>query len=94
MPKLGMQDIRKQQFVDAAITVICNEGLARASNAKIANVAGLSASLLPHYFAQQQLLLASILRTLFRGGKSAPLPQLTSFGPPYGRRPHLAASEL
>ena len=76
MPKLGMQDIRKQQFVDAAITVIGNEGLARASNAKIANVAGLSASLLPHYFAQRELLLASILRILLRGRQRALLSRL------------------
>ncbi len=66
MPKLGMRDTRQQQFIDAAITIIGAGGLRTASNARIAAQAGLSASLLPHYFPDRSLLLTAILRHLLR----------------------------
>jgi TetR/AcrR family transcriptional repressor of bet genes len=66
VPKLGMRDTRQQQFIDAAITIIGEGGLRTASNARIAAQAGLSASLLPHYFPDRSLLLTAILRHLLR----------------------------
>ncbi|MEL0023556.1 MAG: TetR family transcriptional regulator C-terminal domain-containing protein [Alphaproteobacteria bacterium] len=66
VPKLGMRDTRQQQFIDAAITIIGAGGLRTASNARIAAQAGLSASLLPHYFPDRSLLLNAILRYLLR----------------------------
>ncbi|MEL0076527.1 MAG: TetR family transcriptional regulator C-terminal domain-containing protein [Alphaproteobacteria bacterium] len=66
VPKLGMRDTRQQQFIDAAITIIGAGGLRTASNARIAAQAGLSASLLPHYFPDRSMLLTAILRHLLR----------------------------
>ena len=45
MPKTGIRGIRHQQFINAAISVILQDGLAGISNARIASVAGLSPSL-------------------------------------------------
>jgi AcrR family transcriptional regulator len=66
MPKKGMRGIRRQQFINAAISVILRDGLAGISNARIASVAGLSPSLLPHYFNDRTLLLDAILRQILR----------------------------
>jgi len=66
MPKIGMRDTREQQFIDAAMTVIGESGLHNASNARIARQAGLSASLLPHYFPDRPALLAGVFRQLLR----------------------------
>jgi AcrR family transcriptional regulator len=66
MPKTGMRGIRRQQFINAAISVILQDGLAGISNARIASVAGLSPSLLPHYFNDRTLLLDAILRQILR----------------------------
>jgi AcrR family transcriptional regulator len=66
MPKTGMRGIRRQQFINAAISVILQDGLASISNARIASVAGLSPSLLPHYFNDRTLLLDTILRQILR----------------------------
>lgn len=64
MPKRGMRDIRRQQFINAAIDVILQDGLIGVSNARVASVAGLSPSLLPHYFTDRTLLLNAILRQI------------------------------
>ena len=64
MPKTGMRDIRRQQFISAAIDVILQDGLIGVSNARVASVAGLSSSLLPHYFTDRTLLLNAILRQI------------------------------
>ena len=66
MPKTGMRDIRRQQLIDAAIDVIFQDGIAKMSNARVATVASLSPSLLPHYFADRTLLLDAILRQILR----------------------------
>ncbi len=66
MPKTGMRGIRRQQFINAATTVILQDGLAGVSNARVASVAGLSPSLLPHYFSDRTLLLDAILRQVLR----------------------------
>ena len=66
MPKTGMRGIRRQQFINAATTVILQDGLAGVSNARVASVAGLSPSLLPHYFSDRTLLLDAVLRQILR----------------------------
>ena len=66
MPKKGMRGIRRQQFINAAIKVILQYGLTGISNARIAMVAGLSPSLLPHYFPDRTLLLDAVLRQILR----------------------------
>ena len=66
MPKKGMRGIRRQQFINAAIKVILQDGLTGISNARIAMVAGLSPSLLPHYFPDRTLLLDAVLRQILR----------------------------
>ena len=66
MPKTGMRGFRRQPFIDAATTVILQDGLAGVSNARVASVAGLSPSLLPHYFSDRTLLLDAVLRQVLR----------------------------
>ena len=66
MPKIGMRNIRRQQFIDAAINVISQDGITGMSNARVAVLANLSPSLLPHYFTDKTFLLDAILRQVLR----------------------------
>ena len=80
-----MRDTREQQFIAAAISVIGADGLHNASNAKIAAAAGLSASLLPHYFPDKSLLLRGVLRFLLRQRRSHFLQLLAASPSPIDR---------
>ena len=64
MPKLGMGPIRRQQLVEAAITVIHQYGLANATVARIAKRAGVSSGIVHHYFADKDELLFATMRSL------------------------------
>ena len=64
MPKLGMAPIRRKQLVSAAISVIHEDGFARATVARIARRAGVSSGIVHHYFADKDDLLLSTMRSL------------------------------
>ena len=64
MPKLGMQDLRRRQLIDATFATVQRHGLADTTMQRIAREAGLSAGMIHHYFADKNALLAATMRTL------------------------------
>ncbi len=64
MPKLGMQDIRRRQLIDATFATVQRHGLADTTMQRIAREAGLSAGIIHHYFADKDALLAATMRAL------------------------------
>lgn len=68
MPKLGMQNIRKRELINATISVIHETGLAEPTLAAISDRAGLSSSsIVSHYFKNKQELLKETM-LVFVGG--------------------------
>jgi AcrR family transcriptional regulator len=61
----AVEPVRRAQIVDAAITVVAEEGYARASMARIAQRAGLSKGLLSYHFRNKDDLLEQAMRTTF-----------------------------
>ncbi len=64
MPKLGMAPIRRQQLVEAAISVIHEQGFNHATVARIARQAGVSSGMVHHYFKDKDELLFATMRHL------------------------------
>jgi TetR/AcrR family transcriptional regulator, transcriptional repressor of bet genes len=64
MPKLGMAPIRRKQLVEAAISVIHEQGFDRATVARIARRAGVSSGMVHHYFKDKDELLFATMRHL------------------------------
>ncbi|MCP4330355.1 MAG: transcriptional regulator BetI [Alphaproteobacteria bacterium] len=66
MPKVGIQDIRRQQFIDAAIAAIYKHGYTDLTVGQIAREAGLSAGNIHYYFGGKNELLEATMRWLLR----------------------------
>jgi len=64
MPKLGMEEIRRRQLIEATIASIHEVGLAESSLSRISARAGVSTGIVHHYFEDKAELLESTLRTL------------------------------
>jgi len=64
MPKVGMEPIRRQQLIDATITVIAQVGLQAATLQLISKEAGLSTGIVSHYFGGKQGLIQATVRYL------------------------------
>jgi TetR/AcrR family transcriptional repressor of bet genes len=64
MPKLGMAPIRRHQLINAAISVIHEEGFNHATVARIARRAGVSSGMVHHYFKDKDELLFATMRHL------------------------------
>src|SRR2546421_3407222 len=66
---------RREQIIDAAMSVFSQKGFTRATNKDIAREAGITPGLIYHYFENKEALLKAIIET------RSPL-QLVSFLPP------------
>ncbi|MDX7990140.1 transcriptional regulator BetI [Xenorhabdus littoralis] len=66
MPKIGMQSIRKQQLIDATLSVVNEVGMQDASIAQIARKAGVSNGIISHYFKDKNGLLEATMRYLLQ----------------------------
>jgi TetR/AcrR family transcriptional repressor of bet genes len=66
MPKVGMQPVRLRQIIDAAIETIYIDGVEASSIRQIGMRAGVSPSLITHYFGSRDQLHTEILRHLNR----------------------------
>ncbi len=66
MPKVGMEPVRQQQFIDATIRVIHAEGMRATTLSKVARQAGTSTGLVAHYFGEKTGLLEATFRHLAR----------------------------
>ncbi|MDX1694604.1 MAG: transcriptional regulator BetI [Ketobacteraceae bacterium] len=66
MPKLGMQEVRRRQLIEATIATIERHGFAETTIAGISQAAGLSSGIISHYFGGKNALLAASMRSLLR----------------------------
>ncbi|MCH6264666.1 MULTISPECIES: TetR/AcrR family transcriptional regulator [Neobacillus] len=66
MPKVGMEDIRKEQVIVAAKNCIISKGLSNLSMKDIAEEAGISTGIIYHYFKSKEDLLMQVLKVSFR----------------------------
>lgn len=64
MPKIGMEPIRRQQLIDATITVIAQVELQATTLQLISKEAGLSSGIVSHYFGGKQGLIEATVRYL------------------------------
>lgn len=64
MPKVGMEEIRRRQLIDATIATIHEEGFGAATIARISRRAGLSSGIVAHYFNDKAGLLEATWRSV------------------------------
>ncbi|APH71480.1 transcriptional regulator BetI [Aquibium oceanicum] len=64
MPKVGMQPVRRQALIDAAIAAIGERGSLDVTMSEIAGLAGVSSALAHHYFGAKSDLLEATMRHL------------------------------
>jgi TetR/AcrR family transcriptional regulator, transcriptional repressor of bet genes len=64
MPKIGMQPIRRQALIEAAIQTIHERGSLEVTVGQIAKRAGVSSALAHHYFGSKDSLILSTMRYL------------------------------
>jgi AcrR family transcriptional regulator len=72
----AVEAVRRAQIVDAAITVVAEEGYARASMARIAAQAGLSKGLLSYHFRSKDDLLEQAMRSTFAAITAAVIAEI------------------
>jgi TetR/AcrR family transcriptional repressor of bet genes len=66
MPKVGMQPIRRSQLIAATLEAVDQVGMADASIAYIARLAGVSNGIISHYFKDKNGLLEATMRHLMQ----------------------------
>lgn len=66
MPKVGMQPIRRSQLIAATLEAVDQVGMADASIAYIARLAGVSNGIISHYFNDKNGLLEATMRHLMQ----------------------------
>ena len=66
MPKVGMRKIRRSQLIRATMEVINDVGLLHASVAKIGQQAGISPSIINHYFDGKSGLVEATMRSILK----------------------------
>jgi transcriptional repressor BetI len=64
LPKVGMEEIRRRQLIEATIASIHDVGFSESSVSRIAAKAGVSAGIVHHYFEDKGDLLEATLRQL------------------------------
>lgn len=94
MPKLGMQDIRRRQLIDATIGTIEHHGFAETTIARISQAAGLSSGIISHYFGGKNALLEATMRSLLRELQTATTARLRRCHTPEQRIEAIVASNF
>src|SRR5690242_9171161 len=85
MPKLGMEEIRRRQLIEATIASIHEVGFAESSLSRISAKAGVSTGIVHHYFEDKAELLESTLRALGTHLRLAVVRRLTAAKTPTAR---------
>jgi transcriptional repressor BetI len=85
MPKLGMEEIRRRQLIEATIASIHEVGLAESSLSRISARAGVSTGIVHHYFEDKAELLESTLRQLGSSLRQAVVRRLNAADTPSER---------
>ena len=94
MPKLGMQEIRRRQLIEATIGTIERFGFAETTIARISQAAGLSSGIIGHYFGGKNALLAASMRSLLRELQSVTILRLRRAGSPTERIAAIVAANF
>lgn len=85
MPKIGMEEIRRRQLIDATIASIHEVGFADSSLSRIAAKAGVSTGIVHHYFEDKADLLEATLRRLGNNLHEAVVTRLSAARSPVDR---------
>jgi transcriptional repressor BetI len=85
MPKLGMEELRRRQLIEATIASIHEVGLAESSLSRISARAGVSTGIVHHYFEDKAELLESTLRQLGTSLRQSVVRRLTAARTPAER---------
>ena len=94
MPKLGMQEIRRQQLIEATIATIERYGFAETTIARISQAAGLSSGIISHYFGGKTALLEATMRSLLRELQSVTIVRLRQARTPSERIAAIVAANF
>jgi transcriptional repressor BetI len=94
MPKLGMQPIRQKQIIAAAIQTIHDVGIEQSSIREIGSRAGISPSLITHYFGSREELYTLVLRHLNRELSQATAGKLRAAQTPMERLFAIASAQF
>ncbi|MGO1120800.1 transcriptional regulator BetI [Rhodovibrionaceae bacterium A322] len=94
MPKVGMEEIRRRQLIEATIDTIHEAGFAKASVMAISRRAGLSAGLVAHYFKDKDGLLEATLRHISNDLSQDFITRLRKAQSPRARLEAIIASNL
>ncbi len=85
MPKIGMEAVRRQALIDAAISAIGERGSLDVTMSDIAGRAGVSSALAHHYFGAKGDLLEATMRHILRELARDAREALAAGGTPRGR---------
>lgn len=85
MPKVGMEQLRRRQLIDATIASIHEEGLSNTTIQRISRRAGLSSGIVAHYFQDKAGLLEATMRSLSEDLRRAVVPRLRAARTPEER---------
>jgi len=85
VPKIGMEEIRRRQLIDATIASIHEVGFADSSLSRISARAGVSTGIVHHYFEDKADLLEATLRQLGNNLHEAVVSRLAAATSPIDR---------
>lgn len=85
MPKIGMEEIRRRQLIDATIASIHELGFGESSLSRISARAGVSTGIVHHYFEDKADLLEATLRHLGNNLHEAVVTRLAAAQSPIAR---------
>ncbi|HVJ33170.1 MAG TPA: transcriptional regulator BetI [Terriglobia bacterium] len=85
MPKIGMEEIRRRQLIEATIASIHEVGFADSSLSRISARAGVSTGIVHHYFEDKADLLEATLRQLGNNLHEAVVSRLAAATSPIDR---------
>jgi TetR/AcrR family transcriptional regulator, transcriptional repressor of bet genes len=94
MPKVGMLPIRQRQIIAAAIDTIHEHGIEQSSIRQIGMKAGISPSLITHYFGSREELYTLVLRHLNRELSRATAERLRRAETPLERLIAIASAQF
>jgi TetR/AcrR family transcriptional repressor of bet genes len=93
-PKPALRESRKRQLVDATLEAIAKYGFAEASVVRIAEIAGISAGQIHHYFGGKDGLLEAAMRSILTDMRTASALALEAARLPAKRLEAIVSSNL
>ncbi|MDF2177792.1 transcriptional regulator BetI [Aliiglaciecola sp. CAU 1673] len=85
MPKIGMEEVRRQQLIDATLASVEEHGLQGTTISTISKLAGVSSGIISHYFGGKQALLEATVRYLLEQLRQDLLAQVAQGASPKER---------